>query len=165
MPVCLIRYCRLIAVIVFINRQSKEWSWKAITARVDFPLHCCFELNRRREYTITFVQVRERYTDGQRACQIQCLSWQTSTELRTKRGNRLWRVIMSVCMCVLLSGKEWWIEKGRSIDAYTYHGIACLAINFRADRTVQNTPPLVETEVPCHPLDDGLLIPITNYVA
>jgi len=33
-------------------------------ARVDFPLECSFELNRHYyEYTITIVQVRERYTD------------------------------------------------------------------------------------------------------
>ncbi len=35
-------------------------------ARVDFPLHCYFELNRRQECTISIVQVRERYTDGRR---------------------------------------------------------------------------------------------------
>jgi len=52
----------------------------------------------------------------------------------------------------------------KSTDAYTYHSIACLPINFRAEKTVQNTPPIVETEVLYHPLD-GLLIPITNYVA
>ncbi len=52
----------------------------------------------------------------------------------------------------------------KSTDAYTYHSIACLQINFRAEKTVQNTPPIVETEVLYHPLD-GLLIPITNYVA
>ncbi len=53
---------------------------------------------------------------------------------------------------------------GKSTDAYTYHSIACLPINFRTDQIVQNTPPIVETEVLYHPLD-GLLIPITNYVA
>jgi hypothetical protein len=64
----------------------------------------------------------------------------------------------------VLSGKKMMDRDGKSTDAYTYHSIACLAINFQADKTVQTTPLLVETEVLYHPLD-GLLIPITNYVA
>jgi len=54
--------------------------------------------------------------------------------------------------------------EGKGTDAYTYHTIACLPINFRADKNVQNTPPIIETEVLDHPLY-SFLIPITNYVA
>jgi hypothetical protein len=71
------------------------------------------------------------------SCRILCLSWQTSCELRTKTeiasGDLQW-------VCVL-SGKRMMDVEKKSTHAYTYHSIACLPINFRADKTVQNTPP------------------------
>jgi len=71
-------------------------------ARVDFPLHCFFELNRRQEYTITIVQVRERYTDGRLEEMSAILSYLMSIvtnviRTKNKNGNRLWRFTMSMC--------------------------------------------------------------------
>ena len=84
-------------------------------ARVDFPLECSFELNRHYyEYTITIVQVRERYTDVRilkkerkkeemSASMSYSMSYRdkTSNERRTKNGNRLCRIRMTRCVCVL----------------------------------------------------------------
>lgn len=92
---------------------------------------------------------------------------QTNEEQKTEiaSGEFEW---LDVCVCAVT---VFWQQKktmmdweGKSTDPYTYHSIACLPINFRAGKTVQNTPPIVETEVLYHPLN-GLLIPITNYVA
>jgi len=55
--------------LLYIKKQTRNWSYDAIRARVDFPLQCYFELNRRGP-TITVIEVRERHADGRTAANM-----------------------------------------------------------------------------------------------
>ena len=132
-------------------------------ARVDFPLHCCFELHCRKP-TITAVQVRETHPDGRTAANtFDSLSTVTNVNCKQKRKSPL-----ASCAERVFSGKTRTDREKcsrrelRCARTHTYQSIACWA------RRLWTTVECVDSSEHGSSMPFGTssrLVAVTNYLS